>query len=112
MLPRNVTTALAIAIINIIGGDISIAVAVVVLTGIFGATFGAAILDWMRIHDPIARGIGIGASAQGLGVASLVNEKEAFPFAAISMVLTAVAATTLVSIPFIKNFLINLANAE
>jgi len=109
VLPRNVTTPLAIAITNIIGGNVSIAVAVVVLTGIFGGTYGAKILSAMGITDPVSRGLAIGASAQGLGVASIANEKEAFPFAAISMVLTAVAGTTLVSIPSVKDALINLA---
>jgi len=111
VLPRNVTTALAIAITQMIGGDISFAAAVVVLTGIFGATYGARILDSMGINDPVTRGLGIGASAQGLGVASMANEKEAFPFAAISMVLTAVACTVLVSIPSVKEMILNIAGA-
>eukprot|EP00559_Dactyliosolen_fragilissimus_P002854 CAMPEP_0184859528 /NCGR_PEP_ID=MMETSP0580-20130426/4494_1 /TAXON_ID=1118495 /ORGANISM="Dactyliosolen fragilissimus" /LENGTH=540 /DNA_ID=CAMNT_0027356181 /DNA_START=98 /DNA_END=1720 /DNA_ORIENTATION=- len=109
LLPRNVTTPLAIAITNILGGDISLAALVVVFTGIFGATYGGRILTTLGVHDPVARGLGIGAAAQGLGVASFVNEKEAFPFAAISMVLTAVGATTLVSIPFVKDALIAVA---
>merc|ERR1712238_476414 len=79
VIPRNVTTPLAIAITNIIGGNVSIAVAVVVLTGIFGGTYGAKILSAMGITDPVSRGLAIGASAQGLGVASIANEKEAFP---------------------------------
>jgi len=92
-----------------LGGDISLAALVVVFTGIFGATYGGRILTTLGVHDPVARGLGIGAAAQGLGVASFVNEKEAFPFAAISMVLTAVGATTLVSIPFVKDALIAVA---
>jgi putative effector of murein hydrolase len=109
MLSRNVTTPLAIAITQIIKGDVSQACAVVVLTGIYGATFGAAFMDAVGITDPVSRGLGIGASGQGLGVASIMHEKEAFPFAAVSMVLTAVAATTLVSIPPVADAIINLA---
>ena len=112
LLPRNVTTPLAIAITNILGGDISIAAAVVVLTGIFGATYGARILTALGIFDPVSRGLAIGAAAQGLGVASFINEKEAFPFAAISMVLTAVGATSLVSIPWVKSALLNIAGGN
>jgi len=112
LLPRNVTTPLAIAITQILGGDISFTAAVVVLTGIFGGTFGSRILTAVGIEDPISRGIGIGASAQGLGVASMSNEKEAFPFAAVSMILTAVAATCMVSIPSVKDILINLATGS
>jgi putative effector of murein hydrolase len=109
VLSRNVTTALAMAITAILGGDISIAASVVTLTGILGATYGRSLLDKMGISDPITRGLGVGAAAQGLGVSSLVVEPDAFPFAAMSMVLTAVSATVLVSIPAIKDALINLA---
>lgn len=109
VLSRNVTTALAIAVTSILGGNISIAASVVVLTGIFAATFGRSILDSFGIHDPVARGLGLGAAGQGLGVASMSPEPDAFPFAAMSMVLTAVCATTLVSIPAVKDALINLA---
>lgn len=108
MLPRNVTTALAIAIANIIGGDISLTASAVVLTGILGATVGARVLDAAGIKDPVTRGLGVGGSAQGLGVAAFVNEKDAFPFAAVSMVMTAVAATCLVSVPSIKDMLVSI----
>lgn len=106
MLPRNVTTPLAIAITNLLGGNISYAVGVVVLTGVFGATFGARLLNAVGIEDPVSRGIGVGGSAQGLGVASMASEKEAFPFAAISMILTAVTATVLASVPAVKEALL------
>ena len=109
LLPRNITTGLAIAITNIMGGNVAITASVVVMTGIFGATFGTQILNASGIHDPVSRGLAIGGSAQGLGVASLVNEKDAFPFAAIGLVLNAVFATTLASIPPVKEFLLQLA---
>jgi len=108
MLPRNVTTPLAIAIINIIGGNIAIACSIVVLTGIFGATVGARAMTAWGIEDPVSRGLGVGAAGQGLGVASMAGEKDAFPFAALSMVLTALAATTLVSIPAVKDALLRI----
>jgi putative effector of murein hydrolase len=109
VLSRNVTTALSMAIAAILGGDISIAASVVVLTGIIGATYSRRILDAFGVSDPITRGLAIGASSQGLGVSSLVSEPDAFPFAAMSMVLTAVCATIFVSIPVIKNALIEIA---
>lgn len=109
VLSRNVTTALSMAIAAMLGGDISIAASVVVLTGIFGATYARRTLDAMGIYDPVTRGLAVGASSQGLGVSSLVSEADAFPFAAMAMVLTAVSATVLVSIAPIKEALINLA---
>lgn len=112
LLPRNITTPLAIPITKILNGDIPLACVFVVLTGIYGGTYGRSFMDSIGITDPVARGLGIGASAQGLGVASMTSEKEAFPFAAISMVLTAVAATVLVSIPSIKDTIVNVATGN
>lgn len=109
VLSRNITTALAMAVTAILEGNIAIAASVVVLTGIFAATFGRTILDTFGIKDPVTRGLAIGSAGQGLGVASMAPEPDAFPFAAISMVLTAVCATTLVSIPAVKDAIVKVA---
>lgn len=109
ILSRNVTTAVSMAIASIIGGDLSICALAVVLTGIFGATFGRPLMTKMGLHDPVTRGLGLGCAAQGLGAAAMIPEPDAFPFAAIAMVLTAISATIIVSIPALKDPLINLA---
>lgn len=109
LLSRNITSPLAMAIAGILGADISLAVSMVVVTGLIGANFGAAILDAVGIRDGVARGLGIGAAAHGLGTAAFANEKDAFPFAAISMALTATAATVTVSIPLVRAMLVKLA---
>jgi putative effector of murein hydrolase/putative effector of murein hydrolase LrgA (UPF0299 family) len=109
LLSRNITSPLAMAIAGILGADISLAVSMVVVTGLIGANFGAAILDAVGIKDAVARGLGIGAAAHGLGTAAFANEKDAFPFAAIAMALTATAATVTVSIPLVRKNLVQLA---
>lgn len=111
LLSRNVTTALAIVITQLLEGNIAIAASVVVLTGIFGATVGRGVLDYLKIDDPVSRGLGMGAAGQGLGVAAMMPEKEAFPFAAINMVLTAACATALATIPAVKESLVNIVSA-
>ena len=109
LLSRNITSPLAMAIASILGADVSLAVTIVVLTGLFGANFGASILDAAGIKDAVARGLGIGAAAHGLGTAAFANEKDAFPFAAIAMALTASACTILVSVPAVKKSVLKLA---
>jgi putative effector of murein hydrolase len=52
----------------------------------------------------------MGAAGQGLGVAAMMPEKDAFPFAAINMVLTAICASTLVSIPAVKESLVKIVS--
>jgi len=109
LLSRNITSPLAMAIANILGADVSLAVSLVVITGLIGANFGASILDSFQIKDAVARGLSIGAAAHGLGTAAFVDEKDAFPFAAIAMALTASATTVIVSIPLFKRLLLQLA---
>eukprot|EP00521_Asterionellopsis_glacialis_P006249 CAMPEP_0195284222 /NCGR_PEP_ID=MMETSP0707-20130614/2492_1 /TAXON_ID=33640 /ORGANISM="Asterionellopsis glacialis, Strain CCMP134" /LENGTH=512 /DNA_ID=CAMNT_0040343539 /DNA_START=3 /DNA_END=1541 /DNA_ORIENTATION=+ len=109
MLTRNVTTALAMVVTEILGGNLAIAASVVVMTGILGGTAGRSVMDAMKIRDPVSRGLGMGSAAQGLGVAAMVVEKDAFPFAAIAMVMTAVCATIIASIDPLKDMLVALA---
>jgi len=109
VLPRFVTTPLAIAIATMLEGNVAIAAAAVVLSGITAGTIGRTVLDNLGIKSPIARGLALGAAGQGIGVASLVSEKDAFPFAAVSMVMTAVGATTLISIPVVKKLILKIA---
>ena len=112
LLSRNITSPLAMAIAGLLGASastVSIAVSIVVITGLFGANFGAAILSAAGIQNPVARGMGIGAAAHGLGTAAFVDEKDAFPFSAISMALTATACTCLVSVPAIKKLVLSIA---
>ena len=81
----------------------------IVLGGILGGTYGKRILTGLGITDPVTRGIAIGSAGQGLGVASLTVEPDAFPFAAMALILTAICSTTLCSIPAIKDNLMNIA---
>ena len=106
LISRIVTPSLAIDISNILNTNVSIAVSVVVITGLIGSTFGVAVLDFLRIQDPIVRGLCMGVSAHGLGTGSLVHEQDAFPFAAIAMALTAFLSTVIVSIPFFQQLLL------
>ena len=112
VLARNVTMALAMALTDMIGGDVAIIALVVCLTGIIGASYGIPLLDAMGVTDPIVRGLGIGSSAQGLGVASIAGEPDAFAFASVAMVLTAVAGTTIVSFPAVRNALIHVTTGQ
>merc|ERR1711862_155606 len=112
LISRNVTTALSMAIASILGGNVSTAASAVVLTGIFGGTIGRSFMDLLNVYDPVSRGLAIGAGAQGIGVASLLNEKDAFPFAVMNMILTALCSTTLVSIPIVRESLKNIATGS
>ena len=66
LLPKSVTTAIAVAIADS-GGIRSIAAAAVIAAGLTGALFSPLFARLFRITDPIAQGVGIGASSHALG---------------------------------------------
>ena len=109
LLSRNITSPLAMAIAGLLGADASLAVSMVVVTGLVGANFGAAILDAVGVDDPVARGLGIGAAAHGLGTAAFADEEDAFPFAAIAMALTGALTTVLATVPVVKRAVLTIA---
>lgn len=107
--PRSTQTALGMIIAEMLGGDVAIAATLIVLTGIFGGMVGVKTLDWWAVKDPVSRGLGIGSAGLSLGVVSIKQEPEAFAFAGICLVLTAVSATCLASIPEVADLLIRIA---
>jgi putative effector of murein hydrolase/putative effector of murein hydrolase LrgA (UPF0299 family) len=110
LLSRSVTSPLAMTITAMLGADIPLAVALTVITGVLGASFGANILNNFEFEDQVARGLSMGAAGHGLGTAALFDEeKKAFPFAALSMALTAAATTIAVTVPPIKRALLSVA---
>ncbi|EOD38433.1 hypothetical protein EMIHUDRAFT_224498 [Emiliania huxleyi CCMP1516] len=120
-----VTAPLAIAISGLVGADPGIACTIVVLTGLAVANFGhnpldasrrrhvvwvgLALLDAVGVTAPVARGLAMGAAGHGIGTAATAAEPAAFPFAAIAMVLNAVASTVLASIPPVRKALLSAA---
>ena len=69
LLPKSVTTAIAVAISDSGGGIQSITVAAVIVAGITGALFAPLFAKLFHITDPVAEGVAIGASSHALGTA-------------------------------------------
>lgn len=67
LLPKSVTTAIAVGIAESRGGIAGIAAAAVVLTGIIGAVFAPLFAKLFHVTDPVAEGLAIGACSHALG---------------------------------------------
>jgi putative effector of murein hydrolase len=74
--PKTVTTPVAMAIAQSIGGVPGVAAVIVVVTGIVGYAFGPALLDRLGVRDPVARGIAYGTAAHIMGAARAAQESE------------------------------------
>jgi predicted murein hydrolase (TIGR00659 family) len=74
--PKSVTTPIAVQVCRQLGGIPQITVALVILTGVLGASFGVPLLRLVGVRDDRAIGSAVGASAHGIGTASLVRHSE------------------------------------
>lgn len=76
LLPKSITTAIGMGISEELGGIVTISVAVIVLTGIFGNIMVEYILKWFHITDSVAKGIAIGTSSHAMGTAKAIEMGE------------------------------------
>lgn len=76
LLPKSITTAIGMGVSQELGGVVTITVAVIVLTGVFGNIVAEPVLKFFRIKNPVAKGIGIGTAAHALGTAKAIEMGE------------------------------------
>ena len=76
LLPKSVTTAIALGIAESRGGIQGIAAASVVLAGIVGAVCSPLFSKAFRVTDPAAHGVAVGACSHALGTARAMEEGE------------------------------------
>ncbi|MBE7012373.1 MAG: LrgB family protein [Ruminococcaceae bacterium] len=76
LIPKSVTTAIAMPLADSLGGYSSIASAGVFVTGLFGAVMCPYFIKWTRLNNSVAAGLGIGASCHALGTAQAVKIGE------------------------------------
>lgn len=76
LIPKSVTTPIAIDIANSLGGISAVTVAGVMVTGIFGAIMSPLFIKWFKINNSVAAGLAIGASCHALGTSKAIEIGE------------------------------------
>ena len=76
LLPKSITTAIALGMSEKQGGIIGLTVVSVSITGILGNVAAESICKLFRIQEPIARGLAIGTSAHALGTTKAMELGE------------------------------------
>lgn len=69
LLPKSLTNPIAAALSTVIGGDLSLTVAFVIITGITGVLTAPFLFTLLRIEHPVAKGTGLGSASHALGTA-------------------------------------------
>lgn len=91
VVPKSVTTAVAMAIAERLGGDPGLTAVLVILTGVVGAVVVTPLMDALRIRDYAARGFAAGLASHGIGTArAFVVNPLAGAFSGVALALNAV----------------------
>lgn len=99
---RSVMSSLGIPAAALLGGNPALAVASILVTGVYGASVGTSILDAMGVSsdDIVPRGIAMGASAHSIGTAALMErEPEAAAVASVALCLAGIFHTAVCAAP-------------
>ncbi|GHS93492.1 membrane protein [Planctomycetales bacterium] len=73
VMPKAVTTAIAVEISSKLGGSSPLTLVAVIVTGTIGAIIGPWLFRRCRINDPVAQGIALGATAHAIGTAKALE---------------------------------------
>lgn len=76
LLPKSVTTPIALAICEDHGGMAAVTAAAVMVTGILGNLIAPLLVKLFGVKDPMAVGLGIGACSHGVGTAKALEMGE------------------------------------
>lgn len=76
LLPKSVTTPIAMELSAQAGGIPAVTVAAVIFTGILGAILAPLLIRLFRVEDPVCRGVAIGTSSHAIGTAKALELGE------------------------------------
>lgn len=96
LLPKSVTTPVAMEISSMIGGIPSLAAVFVMFAGISCVIIGPLLIKLFRIHNPLEIGIGYGSAAHAIGTSKALEfGEEAAAISSVTMTLCALIASFL-----------------
>lgn len=76
LLPKSVTTPIAMEISKNLGGIVPVTIAAVILTGIMGAVLAPILIRLFHIDNSVAAGVAIGASSHAVGTSKAIEIGE------------------------------------
>lgn len=73
LLPKSVTTAIALELSTFVQGEPPITIMAVIITGITGILLSPLLIKIFRIQDPVIQGLAIGTSSHVLGTSKAIE---------------------------------------
>jgi predicted murein hydrolase (TIGR00659 family) len=96
ILPKSVTTPVAMDIAEVVGGVPALAAVFVMFAGIGGSVIAPFILKWFKINHFLGRGMGLGSASHAIGISKALEygEQDA-AISSVAMILCAILASIL-----------------
>lgn len=92
--PKSVTTPIAMAIADEIGGVPSLAAVFVMIAGIGGGVMGQAVLKWCHVHHFLGKGVGMGCASHAIGTSvAMANDELEGAISTVAMSLSAIVVS-------------------
>jgi putative effector of murein hydrolase len=96
ILPKSLTIPVAIEVARGLGGNASMVIVGVIISGIFGVIAAPAIFKLLRVHSPIGRGIAFGSTSNAIGTSKAAEYSElTFSVSSVTMALCAILGSFL-----------------
>ena len=76
LLPKSITTAIAIGVTEELNGISAVTVAAVIITGIIGAVTAGTVFKLFRINEPVAQGLACGTASHAIGTTRALEMGE------------------------------------
>ena len=76
ILPKSVTSAIAMELSVRSGGLGDLAISAVIVTGVLSAAFSPFLISTLKLKDPVAAGVAIGSSGHAIGTATAIQLGE------------------------------------
>ena len=104
LLPKSITTAIALALTEQSGGISALTTFAIVITGVLGNLSGSAFCKLLKITDPVAQGVGFGTASHVIGT-SRAMEVDPLTGAVSSLSLAVAGILTAILFPVMLTFL-------
>ncbi|MBQ4259848.1 MAG: LrgB family protein [Lachnospiraceae bacterium] len=76
LLPKSITTAIGMGITEQYDGIVPITIIGISITGVMGNVMAEILCKWLRITEPVAKGLAIGTSSHALGTSKALEIGE------------------------------------
>lgn len=107
IMPKSVTTPIAMAVAESIGGIPAISAVCVIFVGVLGAVFGHSLLSLLRITTKSSRGLAMGTASHALGTARCAEiDYQQGAFSSLALVICGII--TSLTAPFLFPILLQL----